>query len=129
MVEMLVTEHQRQSFIPLMHCYTSGAALAEEALKLGGYISFSGIVTFKNADDVRAIAEKTPLDKILIETDCPYLAPVPFRGRRCEPAHVVHVAEKLAEIHGVSLEEIKNRTTDNFFRLFEKTDRAKALNV
>ncbi len=129
MIEMLTVEYDKRPFVPLMHCYTSGPELAKRALELGGYISFSGIITFKKADDVRAIAENTPLEKTLIETDCPYLTPVPFRGRRCEPAHVVHVAEKLAEIHNVSVEEIKKHTTDNFFQLFSKADRQKALAV
>ncbi len=120
MMELLENEYREGAFTPLLHCYTGGPQLAETALKLGGYISFSGIITFKNAADVRAIAEAAPLDRIIIETDCPYLAPVPMRGRRNEPAYVVHVAEKLAEIKGVSKEEIENATTDNFFRLFSK---------
>ncbi|WP_306253880.1 TatD family hydrolase [Parvularcula sp. IMCC14364] len=111
----------------LMHCYTSGMSLAQKALELGAYISFSGILTFRKADDVRAIADMVPLDRLLIETDCPYLAPVPHRGRRCEPAHVVHVADKLAELKNVTPEEIARVTTDNFFRLFSKADRSKAL--
>ncbi|PQA85755.1 LuxR family transcriptional regulator [Marinicaulis flavus] len=112
--------HGEGGFVPLLHCYTGGPALAEAALGLGGYVSFSGIITFKNASDVRAVAETTPLERIIIETDCPYLAPVPKRGRRNEPAYVVHVAEKLAEIKGMSVEEIAAVTTDNFFRLFSK---------
>ncbi len=127
MAAMLTEEHTRKPFIPLMHCYTSGRDLAERALALNGYVAFSGIITFRNADNVRAIAEMVPLDRLLIETDCPYLAPVPHRGRRCEPAHVVHVAEKLAEIKNVTPEEIAAVTTDNFFQLFTKIDRQKAL--
>ncbi len=126
---MLKEEQARARFVPLMHCYTSGPDLAETALNMDGYVAFSGIITFKKAQDVRDIAEMVPLDRILVETDCPYLAPVPHRGRRCEPAHVIHVAEKLAEIKGVSPEELAQATTDNFFRLFSKTDRTKALNV
>ncbi len=117
---MLEEANGEGRFAPLLHCYTGGPQLAEAALELGGYISFSGIITFKNAADVRAIAEATPLERIIIETDCPYLAPVPMRGRRNEPAYVVHVAEKLAEIKGVTLEEIAAITTENFFRLFSK---------
>ncbi len=124
MMAALSAAHARKAFVPLMHCYTSGMDLAKLALDMGGYVSFSGIITFKNADDVRAIAEAVPLDRVIIETDCPYLAPVPHRGRRCEPAHLVHVVEKLAEIKGVSTEEIAAATTDNFFRLFAKADRA-----
>ncbi len=112
--------HGEGAFVPLLHCYTGGPDLAEAALKLSGYVSFSGIISFKNAADVRAVAEATPLERIIIETDCPYLAPVPMRGRRNEPAYVVHVAEKLAEIKGKSLEDIAAVTTDNFFRLFSK---------
>lgn len=118
--EILRQEHGEGAFTPLLHCYTGGPALADTALSLGGYISFSGIITFKNAADVRAIAEQTPLDRIIIETDCPYLAPVPMRGRRNEPAFVLHVAQKLAEIKNASVEEVSEATTDNFFALFPK---------
>jgi TatD DNase family protein len=120
MREMLESGHREGGFTPLLHCYTGGPALAEAALALGGYVSFSGIITFRNAVDIRAIAEATPMDRLIIETDCPYLAPVPMRGRRNEPAYVVHVAEKLAEIKGVSVDEMARITTDNFFRLFSK---------
>jgi len=118
--KLLVREYGKGAFTLLLHCYTGGPELAEIVLGLGGYISFSGIITFKNASDIRAIAEATPLDRIIIETDCPYLAPVPMRGRRNEPAFVVHVAEKLAEIKGMSIDEIAKVTTDNFFRLFSR---------
>jgi TatD DNase family protein len=118
MRETLEQAHGDGPFAPLLHCYTGGPELAEAALRLGGYISFSGIITFKNATEVRSIAEATPLDRIIIETDCPYLAPVPMRGRRNEPAYLVHVAEKLAEIKGVDVDEIARATTENFFRLF-----------
>jgi len=124
MRETLTRAHGEGAFTPLLHCYTGGEALAEAALSLGGCISFSGIITFKNADDIRAIADATPLDRIIIETDCPYLAPVPMRGRRNEPAYLVHVAEKLAEIKGISIDEIAQATTDNFFRLFSRANRA-----
>lgn len=120
MQETLAEERGKGAFTPLLHCYTGGPALAEAALALGGYISFSGIITFKNAGDIRAVAEAAPMDRIIIETDCPYLAPIPMRGRRNEPAYVVHVAAKLAEIKGVSLEEIAAVTTENFFRLFAR---------
>ncbi len=117
---LLIEEHGEGAFTPLLHCYTGGPELAEAVIKLGGYISFSGILTFKNARDIRAIAEATPVDRIIIETDCPYLAPVPMRGRRNEPAYVKHVAEKLAEIKEVATEDIAAATTDNFFRLFAR---------
>ena len=117
---LLIDEYGEGGFTPLLHCYTGGPELAEAVLKLGGYISFSGIITFKKADDIRAIAKAAPLDRIIIETDCPYLAPVPMRGRRNEPAFVQHVAAKLAEIKGVTAEEIATVTSDNFFRLFAR---------
>lgn len=119
---LLIEEYGEGAFTPLLHCYTGGPELAEAVLKLGGYISFSGIITFKKADDIRAIATAAPLDRIIIETDCPYLAPMPMRGRRNEPAYVKHVAEKLAEIRDVSLDEIEAATTDNFFRLFARAN-------
>ena len=117
---LLQEEQGKGAFTPLLHCYTGGPALAKTALEMGGYVSFSGIISFKNAEDIRQIAIKTPLERIIIETDCPYLAPVPKRGRRNEPAYVVHVAEKLAEIKGVSFEDVAKATTDNFFRLFSR---------
>lgn len=102
----------------LMHCYTSGAELARRAVALGAYISFSGIMTFKNADDVRAIAMETPLDRIIVETDCPYLTPVPFRGQRCEPQHVAYVQSALLKLRGLGEEEGSALLADNFFRIF-----------
>lgn len=120
MLSMLHAAFAKRKFTPLLHCYTSGMALAEAVMEMGGYISFSGIITFKNADDVRAVALSMPRDKIIIETDCPYLAPVPHRGRRCDPAHVVHVADKLGDMLGLERAEIDRMTTENFFRLFQK---------
>lgn len=102
----------------LMHCYTSGAELARRAIALGAYISFSGIMTFKNADDVRAVALETPLDRIIVETDCPYLTPVPFRGQRCEPHHVAYVQTALLKLRGVAEEEGSALLAENFFRVF-----------
>lgn len=119
----LEEEQGNGPFIPLLHCYTGGPTLAKTALEVGGYVSFSGVITFKNAHDIREIAAATPLDRIIIETDCPYLAPVPVRGRRNEPAFLVHVADKLAEIKGVDRDTIERTTTDNFFRLFERAKR------
>jgi TatD DNase family protein len=104
----------------VIHCFTSGRALAEFALELGFYISLSGIVTFKNAADLRAIARDIPLERLLIETDAPYLAPVPMRGKRNEPAFVTHTAAAVAELKGVSLPELARVTRENFFRLFTK---------
>lgn len=120
MREMLEGAMIKRPFTPLLHCYTGGIELAEAVMEMGGYISFSGIITFRNADEVRAVAERMPHERILIETDCPYLAPVPHRGRRCEPAHVVHVADRLAEILKAPRAEIDRMTTENFFRLFSK---------
>jgi len=122
MQSMLQTAYAKRKFTPLLHCYTSGMALAEAVVEMGGYISFSGIITFKNADDVRTVAKAMPRDRIIVETDCPYLAPVPHRGRRCDPAHVVHVADKLGEILGLERAEIDRMTTENFFRLFKKAE-------
>lgn len=102
----------------LMHCYTSGAELARRALAIGAYFSFSGIITFKNADDVRGVAAEIPLDRVIVETDCPYLAPVPFRGQRCEPMHVVEVQRAFAKLRGLGEEECSALLADNFFRLF-----------
>jgi len=102
----------------LMHCYTSGPELARRALKLGAYFSFSGILTFKNADDVRAIAREVPLDRVIVETDCPYLAPVPHRGQRCEPMHVTDVQTAFCALRGLGEEEGAALLADNFFRLF-----------
>lgn len=118
--DMLEAAFAENPFPILLHCYTGGADLAARALALGGYVSFSGIATFRNAHDVRAIAEMVPLERMLIETDCPYLAPVPFRGRRCEPAHLVHSAEFLAGLRGVEPAQFAEITTDNFFRLFSR---------
>ncbi|MEE9329193.1 MAG: TatD family hydrolase [Parvularculaceae bacterium] len=123
MSAVLRDEYQKGAFTPLMHCYTSGMALADLALEQGGYVSFSGILTFKKADNVKEIAQSIPLDRLLIETDCPFLAPMPYRGKRCEPAFVREVCDKLAEIKQVSSDEMAKITTDNFFRLFSKIDR------
>lgn len=102
----------------VMHCFTESLAVAEQAMAMGFYISFSGIVTFKNAASLREVAAAIPLDRLLVETDAPYLAPVPHRGKRNEPAYVVHVAETLAGIKGVVPEDVARATRENFFRLF-----------
>ncbi|SNT72216.1 TatD family hydrolase [Amphiplicatus metriothermophilus] len=120
---MLEEERRKGAFVPLLHCYTGGPELARAALDMGGYISFSGIITFRNADDIRAVAKDAPLERVIIETDCPYLAPVPMRGRRNEPAFLVHVAEKLAEIRGIGFDDAAQTTTGNFFRLFARARR------
>jgi TatD DNase family protein len=106
-----------------MHCYTSGPELARRAAALGAWFSVSGIATFKAAQDVRDIIAQMPADRIIVETDCPYLAPVPMRGRRNEPAFLPHVLAKLAEIRGWSLDEAEQRTEDAFFALFDRIPR------
>ncbi len=107
-------------FALLLHCFSSGAGLAEAGLAMGGYVSFSGILTFPKSDALRAIAAKIPAERLLVETDAPYLAPVPHRGRRNEPAFVAHTAQKLAEIRGLSADALADLTTANFRRLFRK---------
>ncbi|MGB3723701.1 MAG: TatD family hydrolase [Pacificimonas sp.] len=107
-------------FPGVIHCFTASEAFGNAAMELGLYISLSGIVTFKNASDLAAIAAKLPEDRILIETDSPFLAPVPKRGKTCEPAFVMHTAAFLAERRGVTLEELDRQTTENFYRLFSK---------
>jgi len=102
----------------VMHCFTESLAVAEAAIAMNFYISFSGIVTFKKAIELKAVAQAVPLDRMLIETDSPYLAPIPYRGKTNEPAWVKHVAEHIAQLRGVSTESIGQATTENFFRLF-----------
>jgi TatD DNase family protein len=123
MGDILEAEHAKAPFRLLMHCYTSGAALAARTAALGAWFSVSGIATFKAAGDVRAVIADMPADRIIVETDCPYLAPVPHRGRRNEPAYVPHVLAKLAEIRGWSLDEAEQRTEDAFFALFDRSPR------
>jgi len=123
MAEILEAEYAKGPFRILMHCYTSGAELAARAAALGAWFSVSGIATFKAAADVRAVIADMPVDRIIVETDCPYLAPVPHRGRRNEPAYLPHVLAKLAEIRGWSLDEAEARTEDAFFALFDRIPR------
>jgi TatD DNase family protein len=118
--DILEAETGKGTFPFLLHCFSSGARLAERALALGGAISFSGILTFKRSDDIRAVAASAPLERLLVETDAPYLAPVPHRGQRNEPAYVRDTAHVLAEVRGISLEVIGEITSRNFFRLFSK---------
>jgi TatD DNase family protein len=107
----------------VLHCFSSRRILAEEALALGFYISLSGILTFKKSQELRDITRDVPLDRLLVETDSPFLAPEPYRGKICEPAYVANTAKVLAEIKGVTPEEIAQQTTENFFRLFNKMPR------
>lgn len=123
MGDILAAEHPAGAFPILMHCYTSGPDLAVRAAALGAWFSVSGIATFKAADEMRAVIAEMPAERIIVETDCPYLAPVPHRGRRNEPAYVGHVLAKLADIRGWSLQEAERRTTDAFFDLFTRIPR------
>ena len=124
MGEMLEVAHRTQPFKLLMHCYTSGAELARRAAALGAWFSVSGIATFKAAEEVREVIAEMPPDRIVVETDCPYLAPVPVRGRRNESAYLPHVLAKLAEVRGWSLAEAEARTDAAFFALFDKVPRS-----
>jgi TatD DNase family protein len=123
MAEILQEEYAKAPFKLLMHCYTSGPELAKLAAELGAWFSVAGIATFKAAHEVRAVIRDMPADRIIVETDCPYLAPVPHRGRRNEPAYIPHILAKLAEIRGWSLAEAEARTTDAFFDLFHTIPR------
>jgi TatD DNase family protein len=123
MAEILEEEHARGPFKILMHCFTGGAELAGRAAALGAWFSVSGIATFKAAEAVRGVIRDMPAERILVETDCPHLAPVPMRGRRNEPAFLPHVLAKLAEVRGWSLDEAEARTEDAFFALFDRIPR------
>jgi TatD DNase family protein len=120
---ILEQEMARKVFPAVLHCFTGGHDLARRALDLGLYISFSGILTFKKSDDLRAIAADVPLDRLLVETDAPFLAPGKYRGKRNEPAFVVETAKELARVKGITQAELAQATTDNFFRLYAKTPR------
>ena len=121
MAAILRDETGQGAFPFVLHCFTAGVELARTALDLGGYISFSGIITFKNAEEIRDVAKFVPDDRYLVETDAPYLAPIPHRGQSNEPSFVRHTAEKLAEVRGIALEQLARETTTNFARLFAKT--------
>jgi TatD DNase family protein len=117
---ILEEEMAKGAFKPLLHCFSSRAELAERGLELGAYVSFSGILTYKNAEDIRNVARQVPRERLLVETDAPYLAPVPFRGKTNEPAFVVKTLEKLAEVKGMSPTDMAAMTSRNFFTLFDK---------
>lgn len=123
MAEILQQEQGQGAFAGVLHCFTGSRALALTAVELGMYVSFTGIITFKKSEQLRAIAAELPAERILVETDSPYLAPNPFRGKRNEPAYVVETAKMLAEARGVTFDAIAQQTTDNFFRLFNKAPR------
>jgi TatD DNase family protein len=120
MARVLEEESGKGALSGVIHCFSSGPELAEKAIELGFYISFSGIVTFKNASALREVARNIPLSRLLVETDAPYLAPVPHRGKRNEPAFVVHTAALVAQLRGLAPEALAAATTENFFRLFGK---------
>ncbi|MDB5508933.1 MAG: yabD [Hyphomicrobiales bacterium] len=117
---ILRDEMGKGAFKALLHCFTASRMLAETGLELGLYVSFSGVVTFKNSEELRAIARDVPLDRLLVETDAPFLAPMPYRGKRNEPAYVASTAAVLADVKGVSADELAHRTTANVLRLFSK---------
>lgn len=127
--DILEDEMGKGAFKPLLHCFSSGIELAERGLAIGAYLSFSGILTFKSAETIRDAARLCPLDKMLVETDAPYLAPVPHRGQSNEPAYTAHTLAHLADVKGISVEDMARITSDNFFRLFDKAPRPAVFGV
>lgn len=123
MIAILEDEMGKGAFKAVLHCFSSGAELARAGVRLGLYVSFSGILTFKRSEEIRAIAAEIPAERLLVETDAPFLAPLPHRGKRNEPAFVAHTNAVLAEVKGVSPDAMAQTTTDNFFRLFAKAVR------
>lgn len=122
-IEILQEQYAKKKFPALIHCFSTGAKLAYAAIELGMYISISGIVTFKKANELQDIVKDLPLDKILVETDAPYLAPMPYRGKTNEPAYTKNTAQFIADLKGISYEEVAETTTRNFFDLFTKAKR------
>ena len=120
MGDLLEEAYAEGAFTPLLHCYTGGERLARRGLDLGAYVSVSGILSFKSAREVREVIADIPMDRLILETDCPYLAPVPMRGRRNEPSYLVHVAEALATLKGLPVEEVLETTTQNALKLFSR---------
>lgn len=119
-IAILQDEMAKGRFTPLLHCFTSHRRLADAVVAMGGYVSFSGILTYKTAEDLRETAAALPIDRIIVETDSPYLAPIPYRGKSNEPAFVVKTLETLAKTRGLPVEDMARITTENFFRLFTK---------
>ena len=119
-IKILKDEYKKKSFKGVIHCFTASEELAIEALKLNFYISVSGIITFKNAENIRQVIKKVPLERLLVETDAPYLAPIPERGKRNEPAFVKHTATYLSDLKSISFNELALQTTKNFYNLFNK---------
>jgi TatD DNase family protein len=126
MARILEEETAKGAFPAVLHCFTGGPDLAQRAIALGLFISFTGILTFRKSDALRAIARSLPAERVLVETDAPYLAPGQYRGKRNEPAYVVETAKILAETRSISTDEIARQTTENFFRLFCKVPRPEA---
>jgi len=125
-IQILSSEMKKGAFKGVIHCFTSSKLLADQCVAMGFYISLSGIITFKNAGMIRDAIADVPLDRLLVETDSPYLAPIPYRGKRNEPSYVVHTNKMLAETKGISEADCAKITTDNFFRLFDKAKRPTA---
>lgn len=126
-VAILQDEYAKGPFTGVIHCFSTGRELAEKSIEIGLYISLSGIVTFKRADELRETVRALPIEKLLVETDAPYLAPVPNRGKRNEPAYVVHTAAAVAELKGLSATQLAAVTTENFFTLFNRVDRPETM--
>ncbi len=122
-VEILVEEYRQGAFPGLIHCFTAGPQLADAVMEMGFYISLSGILTFKNASELRETVKRVPSERLLVETDAPFLAPIPMRGKRNEPAFVAHTAKFAAELFEMTPEKLAETTSDNFFRLFTKAER------
>ena len=122
-LRIMEDEMGKGAFKPLLHCFSSKAVLAEKGLEMGAYVSFSGILTFNSAVQIRQVADMVPLDRLLVETDAPFLAPVPHRGKPNQPAFTAHTLATLAEVKAISVKEMAQITSDNFFRLFDKTPR------
>ena len=123
MISILEAETGKGAFPFILHCFSSGQELADAGVRLGGFVSFSGILTFKNSPEIRAIAKSVPHERLLVETDAPYLAPPPYRGKRNEPSYVVNTARVLAETIGLSEAETRDLTTANAYRLFTRMPR------
>ncbi|MBB6509408.1 TatD DNase family protein [Rhizobium soli] len=123
MIEILTAESGKGAFPFILHCFSAGPDLARAGIELGGYVSFSGILTFPKSEEIRAIAKTLPTDRLLVETDAPYLAPKRWRGKRNEPSYVVNTAEVLADVHGLTYEKMAAITTENAFRCFSKMPR------
>ena len=126
-IQMLQDGQKKGAFPGVIHCFTATERLAQAALEMGFYISISGIVTFKNATELQAIVKEIPLDRLLVETDAPFLAPVPHRGRTCEPAYVADTARYIADLKGIDFNLLLEETTSNFFNLFNKITPPKAI--